>query len=209
MKKIVSILFGIILVSIGVIILNRSQIVTGGTAGLALNLSYLFSSPFSIIFFLINIPFYIFSVIRMGWKFTISTTCSVSLLSVFTSFNYLIPTFSIPIWIGTIISGLLIGIGLSFLFANGSSLGGANILALFLHKRYNFNPGLTTFIFDFSVVLTSLYAVGLTKGIASVFSIAITSLVISYFKNRIVEKNIVAKPDKEKYVLKREVTATQ
>ncbi|MRH44283.1 YitT family protein [Aquibacillus halophilus] len=210
MKKILSILLGIVLVSIGVIILNHSQIVTGGTAGLALNLSYLFSSPFSIIFFLVNIPFYIFSVMRMGWKFTLSTICSVSLLSLFTMVNQWLPDFTIPIWLGAISGGLIIGVGLSCLFANGSSLGGANILALFLHKRYNLNPGTTTFIFDFIIVITSLYTVGIVKGLASILSIAILSMVISSFKNRIADKEAVVEPKiKKKYVVKRGVTATQ
>ncbi|MDL4841047.1 YitT family protein [Aquibacillus rhizosphaerae] len=208
MKKLLFVLFGIVLVSIGVITLKHSQIVTGGTAGLALNLSYLFHTPFSIFFFLVNIPFYIFSFIRMGWKFTLSTIFSVSLLSILTSFDPLLPSFSVPIWIGTILGGGLIGVGLSILFANGSSLGGANILALFLHKRYNLNPGTTTFVFDFIVVLTSLYSVGLVKGVSSVFSIAVTSVVISYFKNKIAEKHISPAKNK-KYVLKRNVAITQ
>ncbi|WP_186578596.1 YitT family protein [Aquibacillus kalidii] len=185
MKKILMIFLGIIITSCGVIVLKHSQIVTGGTAGLALNLSYIFHSPFSILFFIINIPFYIFSVLRMGWKFTLSTMASVSVLSLITSLDQWIPTFTIASWLGAIIGGAFIGIGLSILFANGSSLGGANILALFLHKRYNLNPGITNFAFDFLVVLTSMYSVGLFRGVSSILSIAITSVVISYFKNKI------------------------
>lgn len=189
MKSLSKIIFGIIIVSVGLLTLKHAAIITGGTAGLALNLSYLMSYPFSLIFFLVNIPFYLFSFIRMGWRFTLTTILSVSLLSILTSFDVLLPNISVPIWIGAVLGGTFIGLGLSLLFANGSSLGGANILALFLHKRYRLNPGTTNFIFDLVVVLTGIYTVGIMRVLASIISIAMTSFIISYFKSRIVEKN--------------------
>ncbi|WP_374701217.1 YitT family protein [Thalassobacillus sp. C254] len=77
-----------------------------------------------------------------------------------------------------------IGLGISILFINGASLGGANILALFLHKKFNWNPGKVNFLFDFFVVLTGMYAIGLVSGFASVLSIIVTSCIISYFKTK-------------------------
>ncbi|WP_112182369.1 MULTISPECIES: YitT family protein [Paraliobacillus] len=189
MKRIMNIIFGIIIVSVGVLTLKHATIITGGTAGLALNLSYLILHPFSLIFFLVNIPFYLFSFIRMGWRFTLTTILSVSFLSILTSFDLLLPTITLPIWFGAVLGGTFIGLGLSLLFANGSSLGGANILALFLHKRYNFNPGTTNFLFDLIVVMTGIYTVGFIRVLASIISIAMTSFIISYFKSRIAEKN--------------------
>lgn len=189
MKKITKILFGIIIVSVGVLTLKHASIITGGTAGLALNLSYLMNQPFSLIFFLINIPFYIFSFLRMGWKFTLTTILSVSMLSIITGFDILLPSITVPIWFGAVIGGSCIGLGLTLLFANDSSLGGANILALFLHKRYRFNPGTTNFLFDLVVVITGIYTVGVIRTFASIVSIAMTSFIISYFKNRITVKN--------------------
>ncbi|GAA5416031.1 hypothetical protein Pryu01_01063 [Paraliobacillus ryukyuensis] len=183
--KYVKIIVGIFIVSIGLITLQLAEIVTGGTAGLALNVSYLFDLPFSWIFFLINIPFYLFSIVRMGWKFTITTILSVSLLSLMTALKVFLPAIYVPFWIGAVLGGSLIGLGLSLLFANGSSLGGANILALFLHKRYKFNPGITNFSFDFVVVLTGIYTVGIAKGLASILTIVTTSVIISYFKQQL------------------------
>ncbi len=183
------IFLAIVITSFGVILLKHANIVTGGTAGLSLSVAYLFSLPFGLTFFLINIPFYIFSMVRMGWNFTFTTIISVSLLSLVTGIDYFLPAFSIPIWIGAIVGGLVIGIGLSLLFMNGSSLGGANILALFLQKRWNFDPGKTTFVFDFAVVMTSFYTVGLVRGLASIVSIAVTARVISYFKGEIAKRS--------------------
>ncbi|MGO4889063.1 YitT family protein [Anaerobacillus sp. MEB173] len=200
MNKLVNILLGCLLTSIGVIILKHSNIVTGGTAGLSLSVAYLFTLPFAVVFFLINIPFYIFSVLRMGWNFTLSTIFSITILSLMTGIDVLLPNFTIPIWIGSILGGFIIGIGVSILFMNGASLGGANILALYLQKKFNFNPGKTNFVFDFIVVLTSIYTIGLVRGIFSIISIAIMARVISYFKNEIATRNH-ATDKKEKYEL--------
>lgn len=192
MKKLLFIFIGCLLTSLGIVILKNAHIVTGGTAGLSLSLSYLLSKPFAIIFFLVNLPFYIFSIIRMGWKFTLSTIGSVTLMSLLSAYEQWIPAFSIPMIIGSILGGFIIGIGLIMVFMEGSSLGGANILALFLQKRFNINPGKVNFIFDLIVVISSIYTVGFTRGIFSIISIAVTSKVISYFKNEIANRNAEA-----------------
>lgn len=208
MMKFLSILFGCFLTSVGLIMLNHSFLVTGGTAGLALNIAYLFSTPFAIVFFIINIPFYIFSVIRMGLKFTLYTAMSVSILTAFLWLgSWLLPDFTLPIVAGAIVGGLLVGLGSSVLFINGSSLGGAQILALFLQKRYNFNPGKTNFIFDFIVVVSSIYTVGLIKGLCSILSIAIASKVIGYFKNQIATTT-KTKKIKDTYTVKNSIPAS-
>jgi uncharacterized membrane-anchored protein YitT (DUF2179 family) len=199
MKKAWFILLGCLVTSIGVIVLKHSNIVTGGTAGLSLTITYLTNFPFAIIFFLINLPFYIFSFLRMGWKFTLSTVGAVTVLSLMTAADQLIPSFSIPMLIGSVVGGLFIGIGLSIIFMNGASLGGANILALFLQKRFNFNPGRVNFIFDLLVVLSSVYVVGLVRGLCSILSIYVTAKVIGYFKNEIAVRNKVP-TRKEMYV---------
>ncbi len=185
LKRLLFIILGCAITSFGVILLQHSNVVTGGTAGLSLSASYLFGLPFAVLFFLINLPFYIFSVIRMGWKFTLSTVFAVTTLSIMTSVDQWLPHFTLPMWFGATAGGFVIGIGLSLLFMNGASLGGANILALFLQKRYNTNPGKTTFIFDAAVVLTSILTIGFVRGLFSILSIAVTAKVISYFKQQI------------------------
>ncbi|MFT8322729.1 MAG: YitT family protein [Bacillus sp. (in: firmicutes)] len=189
MTKLFKIIIGCIVVTTGLLILRHSNVVTGGTAGLSMSISYLSDISFSWLFFLINLPFYVFSFYRMGVKFTLSTIFSVSLLSTLSGVDHFIPAFTIPSLLGAVLGGIIIGFGLSILFMNQASLGGANILALFLQKKYNWNPGKVNFVFDFIVVLIGLYSIGLMKGFYSIVSIALTSIVIAYFKNTIATKN--------------------
>lgn len=184
MSKIFKILLGSFIVAIGVIILQHSNLLTGGTAGLSLGLVYIFNMPFSLFFFVINIPFYIFSFITMGWRFTVSTILAVSFLSILTSVDIWLPSFAIPSLLGAILGGVIVGFGVSYLFINGASLGGAHILALFLQKKLNMNPGKVSFSFDFVVILISLFTVGILNGIYSILSIIILSYILSYFKGK-------------------------
>lgn len=192
MKKLLTIAGGCLLAAIGVIILRHAHIVTGGTAGLSLNLSYYFNLPFSSLFFAVNLPFYVFSFLRMGWRFTLSTLAAVTLLSLMTGIDKWLPSFQIPPVSGALAGGLIIGFGLSLLFMNGASLGGTNMLALFLQKKYNINPGKTNFVIDFFVVSLSFYSVGPFRGLLSVVSIAVTSAIISYYKGKISKTHIKA-----------------
>jgi Uncharacterized conserved protein len=194
MKRIAVILIGCFITSIGLAILSRAHIVAGGTAGLSLSLSYMLHLPFYALFFVTNLPFYIFSVLRMGWKFTLSTLFAVTVLSAMTAAIPLLPAITIPPWIGTLGGGTIIGLGLSLLFMNGASLGGANILALYLQKKWGWDPGKVNFAFDFVVILFALYSIGLWRGLYSVFTIAVISGIISIFKQRIANQGANSTP---------------
>ncbi|MFA9560084.1 YitT family protein [Evansella sp. AB-rgal1] len=184
MLRFINIVIGCFIVSFGVLVLQNSEIITGGTAGLALSISYSINISFAIAFFLVNIPFYILSVRKMGWKFTLSTFFAVSLLSIMTELLQFIPNFEVTPLFGAILGGSVIGIGVTVLFMNGASLGGANILALVLQKKLQINPGKTMFLFDFFVILIGLYSVGIVRGFYSVISIFFISIIISLMKGK-------------------------
>lgn len=190
MGKVLNIILGCLIVCAGILVLSHSKLVTGGTAGLALGITYLFNIPFYAAFMVVNVPFYVLSIFRMGWNFTLSTFFAVLTLSIMTGVNQWIPDFFIPEYIGTVLGGGLFGLGLSLLFLNGSSLGGVNVLVIYLQKKLGWDPGKVTFIFDFLIVAVGVYSVGLVKGIYSVLSLIILCCIISYFKGRIAAANL-------------------
>ncbi|HJV46137.1 MAG TPA: YitT family protein [Bacillota bacterium] len=192
MNKIGKLLFGCLLVGCGILFLRHAHLVTGGTAGLALSLSYLVNFPFSVLFFLVNLPFYVLSVMRMGWSFTFSTLFAVTTLSFITGVDQWIPReLTIHPLMGSLVGGLAVGFGLCILFINRSSLGGANILAIYVQKRWGIDPGKFTFAFDSLVVLTGVYSVGFWNGCYSILSILVLARIISHYKMRIASRNVI------------------
>ncbi|RJE83013.1 YitT family protein [Paenibacillus sp. 1011MAR3C5] len=169
----------------GLLLLKHSGVVTGGTAGLALSLSPILNIPFHYLFALLNLPFFVFSYFYMGKSFTFTTIIAIAILTGLSSLDSLLPAFTIPELPGAIIGGAFIGIGLIGLFRNGASLGGATILALYLHRKHGINPGKSNFAFDFIVIASSLFAYSLTNGLISVLSIAVTSTVLALLKRKL------------------------
>ena len=164
-----AILTGVLLAALGLAILAHLKFLTGGVAGLALIVSYVFGINVGLAFFLINIPFYALAVGRMGRAFTIKTFAAIGLLSLV---SYWLPlVFSIehvdPL-AGAVIGGLLIGFALLALFRHRASLGGAGILAIYLQDRFGFRAGLVQLTFDLAILAVALFVVDFT---AVVFSL--------------------------------------
>jgi uncharacterized membrane-anchored protein YitT (DUF2179 family) len=116
---------GVFLCSIAVHVLTHLGLITGQTAGVAAIISYLSGWSFGLVFFLINIPFYLLAYRRLGAVFTVKSLISVSLLSAGTTLlpqgfqiGYLHPA------LGAAIFGSLTGLGLLAMFRHGGSLGG-------------------------------------------------------------------------------------
>lgn len=92
--------------------------------------------PFGVVFFAINLPFYWLSVRRMGAAFTLKTFCAVGLVSLFSDLHgYFIHVDRLNPYYATLFGNIMVGIGFVVLFRHKASLGGVNILALYLRDK--------------------------------------------------------------------------
>ncbi|MCA1924388.1 YitT family protein [Buttiauxella noackiae] len=151
-------IFGVIIISFGMSILHGLGLITGQTAGLAFLITYATGTSFGIVFFLINIPFYLLAAMRLGFAFTINTLMAVTLISIFTgllpsfiSYNYFNPL------VGSVLAGLCIGIGLLGLFRHKSSCGGIGILAIYIQEKTGLKAGWFQLAFDLVLFSSSLF----------------------------------------------------
>ena len=148
---------GVFLCALGIQVLTHVGLITGQTAGIAVIVSYLTGWSFGLVFFGINIPFYILAWFRLGPAFTVKSLISVTLLSVGTEvlplglrFEHL----STPL--GAVMFGALTGLGLLAMFRHNGSLGGLGVLALILQDRFGYRAGYVQLAADaviFSVAL--------------------------------------------------------
>ena len=76
-------LTGTLFIALGTLMFSQAKLLTGGTAGIALLISYLTGWPFGPVFFAVNLPFYLFAWKQMGKGFTLRTAAAVSLMSLF------------------------------------------------------------------------------------------------------------------------------
>jgi len=156
-EDVLALLAGTLFVALGVVLFRHAGLLTGGTAGIAFLLHYATGWNFSLVFFAINLPFYGLALYRMGGVFTGKTLAAVSLMALFAE--------ALPHWLGiatlatpfaAIMGGLLAGTGMLILFRHRASLGGFNVLVLYLQETRGWRAGHLQLALDVSIVLVSL-----------------------------------------------------
>jgi len=156
-EDVLAFLSAAILAALGIAFFEHAGLMTGGTAGLALLVSYRFGVAFGAAFVLVNLPFFALALWRMGWHFTAKTAAAVLLLSAVAEFQR--PLLALgtvqPAW-AALVGGLLLGIALLILFRHRGSLGGFNVLVLYLQERFGWRAGWVQLALDAAILTMSL-----------------------------------------------------
>jgi uncharacterized membrane-anchored protein YitT (DUF2179 family) len=145
--------------ALGLALMGSAGLVASGTAGVAFVLHYLTGISFGLYYTVVNIPFYVLALKRLGWAFTLKTILAVSLTSLITEFQpHFVRIESIdPMWTA-VLAGILLGFGLLGLYRHRASLGGVGVLAVYLQDRFSMRAGLVQLAFDL-VVLVAAFSV--------------------------------------------------
>lgn len=178
-EDILAILTGTLLVSLGVALFNQAGLFTGGTAGLAFLIHYASDYSFGSVFFVLNLPFYWLAWKRMGWRFTLKTFISVGLVSVMSGLHPKMVQLSqlTPFYVA-LIGGSLMGVGFIVLFRHQASLGGINILTLYLQEKHGLRAGKIQMGIDLCIVLASFLVVSPIAMLASILGAIVLNLAI-------------------------------
>ena len=155
-----AIFIGSLLAAFGIAIFSHMNFLIGGTAGVSFLTQYSTSYTFGPIFFVINLPFYVLAFIKLGWDFTLKTFVAVSVVSLLTE---IIPVWfefgDIEPWFAAIFGGFLIGSGLLMLFRHKASLGGLNILSIYVQEYFQISAGKFQMVADTLIILAAFFIV--------------------------------------------------
>lgn len=179
-EDILALMLGTLVVSFGASLLKQAGALTGGMAGLAFLIHYATGVKFGVAFFLLNVPFYWLAFRRMGQAFVLKTFCAITLVSVFTELHScFIDISQLNPFYAAILANALMGLGFVVLFRHQASLGGINILALYLQERRGVRAGRLMMGVDAIVVLASLFLVSLPLLAASIVGVLILNQIIA------------------------------
>ena len=179
-EDIFAMLIGTMLVSLGIVFYAEVTLTTGSTAGLALLLQYVTGVPFGWLFFGINLPFYVLAVLRMGWPFAIKTFACVALVSFFTA--------NIPRWLdishieplfAALVGGGMMGLGILSLFRHKASVGGINILALYLQDNFNIRAGYFQLGVDAVILVAAFFVLPFDRVVYSILGALVLNMIIA------------------------------
>ena len=175
-----AILIATTIMAIGIALYTEATLITGSTAGIALLISYATGVSFGVLFFCINLPFYLLAFLRMGLPFTIRTIASVLLLSVLTS---LVPQWmdisSVNPVFAALAGGGMIGLGILFLFRHRSSVGGVSILGLYLQENFGLRAGYFQLAVDSAIMVVALFVIPLDRVLLSLAGAIVLNVIIA------------------------------
>ena len=178
-EDVLAIFIGTLFVSFGLALFKQAGLLTGSTAGLAFLIYYVTALPFGAVFFVINLPFYYLAFQRMGWRFTLKSFCAVAAVSALTEAHVRFIHFTlIDPFYTAVFGGLLMGVGFIVLFRHGASLGGVNILALYLQDKTGLRAGKLQMGVDVTILLASYFVVDPKALAASVIGAVALNAVI-------------------------------
>lgn len=152
-----AIALGGLFIMVGLAFLKTAGLVTGGTAGLALLLSYLLPLSVGWLFTLLNLPFLVLAWMALGRAFA-ARTAVVSV--VITGLAQLAPRlFGLsaldPVF-AALFGGTIIGMGILALARHGAGVGGLGVVALALYRKKGWNAGRTQLFGDALVLALSM-----------------------------------------------------
>ncbi len=147
-----------VIAALGLALMGSAGLVASGTAGVAFVLHYLTGVSFGLYYTVVNIPFYVLALKRLGWAFTLKTILAVSLTSLITELQpHFVRVESIdPMWTA-VLAGILLGFGLLGLYRHRASLGGVGVLAVYLQDRFGMRAGLVQLAFDLVVLVAAFF----------------------------------------------------
>lgn len=171
---------GAALSAAGVYLLRASGLVTGGTAGLAVLLSYTTGWGFGPLFLAINLPFFALALKRLGWAFVVKSLIAVAAVSALAEALPRFLTFAaIEPLVAAVLFGFIGGAGLLAIFRHGASLGGVGVVALIVQDRTGFRAGWVQLIFDAGIFLAAFAVIPPWQVAMSLVGAVVLNLVIA------------------------------
>lgn len=171
--------------SLGIHLLRSAGLMTGGTAGVALILTYAFGWNFSLVFFLMNIPFYAFAYKARGMVFCLKSLATVTLVSLMAeALKPLMHIDAIHPGAAAVLFGASAGVGLLGLFRHSGSLGGVSIVALVLQDRFGFKAAWTQLIHDIALFAVAFWILPADRVAWSLLGAVVLNAVIAFNHRR-------------------------
>ena len=145
--------------AVAVLFLLPSGLPTGGTTGIALLVNRLTGLSVSMFVLGFNIVMLVVGFIFLGKKFAFTTIVSTFTYPICLElFGQIFANvhFTDDIWLNTIFSGLVIGVGLGSVIRMGASTGGMDIPPLILNKYFRIPVSVSLNVFDILILLPQI-----------------------------------------------------
>lgn len=133
------------------------KIAGGGVTGISMLVYYATGFGTGYTYFIINIFLILIAIKVLGANFGIKTIFSMSIIAVLLNVmqNYVTHPILSDMFLSSVLSGILGGVGIGLIFNEGGSTGGTDIIAMIINKYRNISPGRIIMYCDVIIIASS------------------------------------------------------
>lgn len=136
--------------------IDPNNMAPGGITGIAIIISRFIPVETGSLIFMLNIPIFIFSILKFGLRFTLSTVYSITFISVFTNILAPLGAATDDILLAALAGGVLYAISIGLIFKAGATTGGMDIIVKWLRIKLPYlKTGVLFFVTDVIIIAIS------------------------------------------------------
>ncbi|MDD3853616.1 MAG: YitT family protein [Syntrophomonadaceae bacterium] len=133
-------------------------LLSGGVSGLALIINYTSGFPAYLGILLLNIPIFLWGFKELDRRLIVFSAAGTAVLILVLPLSRpYIPVYDMDLFLASLFSGIINGLGSGIVFRYGASCGGTDIISMIVKKKKNISVGATSFYCNTAVLLPSLY----------------------------------------------------
>ena len=133
------------------------MIAGGGVTGISMLIYYATGFGTGYTYFLINVVLVIIAIKVLGVNFGLKTIFSMSIIAIMLTVmqNFVTEPILKDMFLSSVLSGILGGVGIGLIFNEGGSTGGTDIIAMIINKYRNISPGRIIMYCDVIIIASS------------------------------------------------------
>lgn len=136
--KVIFLTLGAFIVAVGLeMFLVPNNIIDGGVIGISMMVSYITKLNLGMLIFVINIPFILMALQKLGKKFVIQTFFATAMLALATNVLHGIKATD-DVLLATVFGGIILGFGVGLILRNNASLDGTEMVSITISKKLKF-----------------------------------------------------------------------
>lgn len=185
-KKLAVILLGNLIYTFGVVyFILPTNLITGGTMGIALVVNHYFGLSLSGFVTVFNILMFLVGAVILGWQFAMTTLVSTFAYPAFLELLQHLAAhtgyFTTNEMLCTIFGGCLVGVGIAMVIQAGASTGGMDIPPLVVNKFTGISVGVLLYVFDTLILLLQMVFTDREKILYGILLVCVYSVFLEKF----------------------------
>ena len=162
-------------------------ILDGGVVGIGIMINHLFGIPLGVLTAVLNIPFLLVGLKRLGKNFIYKAAFSMLVFSLFVEVFSPLASATDESLLAVCFGGVILGLGVGLTIKYGGCLDGTETVAIILNKKFGIPVGTVVLLFNVLIYATAGFLFGIDRAMYSLLTYFIASRIINMVENGVDE----------------------